>query len=113
MYCRGLGHRVLGSFENHAGFDGIMVGAAGATHHFEFTQCREHPVAPSPTQEDVIVLYVPDADEWRIACERMAAAGFRPVASFNPYWDIRGRTFEDADGYRIVLQQSEWNDGQE
>lgn len=113
MYCRGLGYRVLGSFENHAGFDGIMVGAAGAAHHFEFTQCRDHPVAPSPTQEDLIVLYVPGAEEWRIACERMAAAGFRPVASFNPFWDVRGRTFEDPDGYRIVLQQSDWNGGQE
>jgi catechol 2,3-dioxygenase-like lactoylglutathione lyase family enzyme len=109
MYCRGLGYRVLGSFENHAGFDGIMVGVAGDAHHFEFTQCREHPITPSPTQEDLTVLYVPAVEEWRNVCERMAAAGFRPVASFNPYWDDRGRTFEDPDGYRIVLQQSDWN----
>jgi YycE-like protein len=39
----------------------------------------------------------------------MSAAEFKPVASFNPYWEIRGRTYEDPDGYRIVLQQAEWS----
>jgi hypothetical protein len=38
----------------------------------------------------------------------MLAAGFRQVTSFNPYWDVRGRTYEDEDGYRIVLQNAEW-----
>jgi len=38
----------------------------------------------------------------------MLAAGFRQVASFNPYWDRCGRTFEDFDGYRVVLQNAEW-----
>jgi prolyl oligopeptidase len=39
----------------------------------------------------------------------MLAAGFKQVSSFNPYWETRGRTFEDPDGYRVVLQQAEWN----
>ena len=39
---------------------------------------------------------------------RMLAAGFRSVSSANPYWDVRGRTFEDLDGYRVVLQNSAW-----
>jgi hypothetical protein len=38
----------------------------------------------------------------------MKAAGFLPVISFNPYWDKKGLTFEDPDGYRIVLQQTDW-----
>lgn len=28
------------------------------------------------------------------------------ATSFNPYWDASGQTFEDADGYRIVLQNA-------
>ena len=40
----------------------------------------------------------------------MAEAGFKVVRSFNPYWDIRGRTFEDFDGYRIVMQNAGWED---
>lgn len=36
------------------------------------------------------------------------ACGFEPVAASNPYWDRSGRTFEDADGYRVVLRASDW-----
>jgi catechol 2,3-dioxygenase-like lactoylglutathione lyase family enzyme len=109
MYCRGLGYRVLGSFEDHAGFDGVMIGAPGCGFHFEFTRFRDHPLAPAPTPEDLVVLYVPAADEWWSACERMTTAGFKSVVSFNPYWDVRGRTFEDPDRYRIVMQCAGWS----
>ncbi|MGB2815933.1 MAG: hypothetical protein WBA53_09635 [Burkholderiaceae bacterium] len=59
--------------------------------------------------EDLAVVYVPDVGEWQAACARMIAAGFSPVAAFNSYWDRRGRTFEDGDGYRVVLQNAEWS----
>ena len=38
----------------------------------------------------------------------MSAAGFAAVSSFNPYWDVRGRTYQDPDGYRVVLQGEAW-----
>src|SRR5216110_324728 len=75
----------------------------------EFTRCHTHPVAPAPTPEDLLVFYVPTAAEWRPACASMLAAGFKQLSSFNPYWETRGRTYEDPDGYRIVLQQAEWS----
>lgn len=109
MYCRGLGLRIVDGFENHEGFDGVMLGLEGASYHFEFTHCRTHPVAPAPTPEDLVVLYIPTAAEWQAACGRMLTAGFQQVASFNPYWESNGRTFEDPDGYRTVLQQAEWS----
>ena len=108
MYTTGLDLHVLGSFEDHEGFDGVMLGRGGVPHHFEFTHCRSHAVSPSPTREDLVVFYVPDPIEWQSACARMEAAGFAVVASFNPYWDVHGRTFEDPDGYRVVLQNAEW-----
>lgn len=108
MYCHGLGLQVAGSFENHDGFDGVMLGVNGSNYHFEFTRCRTHPVAAAPTPEDLLVLYLPDAAEWQAACAGMLAAGFERVSSFNRYWEVRGRTFQDPDGYRIVLQQEEW-----
>lgn len=108
MYCSGLGFRELGRFENHDGFDGVMVGIPGLPYHFEFTYCRTHPVLPSPTPEDLAVLYVPDPAEWERACASMLAAGFVEVPSYNPYWQREGRTFEDPDRYRVVLQRAEW-----
>ena len=50
------------------------------------------------------------ASKDRIAMKlRMLAAGFVQVASFNPYWDVHGQTFEDVDGYRVVLQNAVWS----
>jgi putative acetyltransferase len=40
----------------------------------------------------------------------MLDAGFEQVAALNPYWEARGRTFRDHDGYRVVLQRSRWPD---
>jgi hypothetical protein len=113
MYCHGLGLRVVGGFENHAGFDGVMLGSVGSSYHFEFTHGRAQPVAPAPTPEDLLVFYAPTAAEWQTACARMVAAGFTPVAAFNPYWETRGRTFADPDGYRIVWQQAEWRNSEQ
>jgi hypothetical protein len=42
------------------------------------------------------------------ACLQMLFAGFRGVPSYNPFWNVCGRTFEDLDGYRVVLQNAEW-----
>jgi hypothetical protein len=38
----------------------------------------------------------------------MELAGYRAAPSFNPYWDRSGKTFEDPDGYRVVLENSSW-----
>jgi catechol 2,3-dioxygenase-like lactoylglutathione lyase family enzyme len=109
MYRQALGLEVVGSFQDHEGFDGVMLGMPGAQYHFEFTHCRAHPVAPSPTAEDLVVFYIPLLTDWNGACARMLAAGFRQVPSLNPYWEAQGRTFQDHDGYRVVLQNAEWS----
>ena len=109
MYCRGLGLRVVAEFEDHEGFDGVMLGVAGGSYHFEFTHSRKHPVRPTPTVEDLTVFYFPSAPEWQAACVRMLHAGFKQVAAFNPYWEKSGRTYEDCNGYRVVLQQEQWS----
>jgi len=108
MYQRGLGLSVLGRFQDHAGFDGVMLGMTDADYHLEFTHCRRLDITPGPTAEDLLVFYVPEAAEWGSACERMRSAGFKLVTPFNPYWALQGRTFEDPDGYRVVLQRESW-----
>ena len=108
QYGAGLGLARLGAFHDHDGFDGVMMGEPGGAYHFEFTYCRAHPVKPTPTAEDLLVFYVPDQEQWRRRCDAMASAGFRAVVSLNPYWDIEGRSFEDADGYRVVIQRAQW-----
>ncbi|ASY75336.1 VOC family protein [Pectobacterium polaris] len=108
MYCRGLDLKKLGSFSDHEGFSGAMLGCSDLGWHLEFTQCHHHPVSPSPSDEDLLVLYIVDKVLWDEACSRMDEAGFARVSSFNPYWDKDGVTFHDHDGYRIVIQNRQW-----
>lgn len=108
FYRDGLGLEELGSFEDHEGFDGVMLGKAGTPYHLEFTRHRGHVAGRAPTRDNLLVFYLPDAARWREAVERMVRHTYEPVKSYNPYWDQRGRTFEDPDGYRVVLQNAGW-----
>ena len=108
FYRDGLGLSLLFKFEDHDGFDGIVLGCEGAPYHFEFTKKRGHVAGRAPTEENLLVFYHPDAADWRAAVQRMRDEGFVPAGSFNPDWDREGVTFEDPDGYRIVLQKGSW-----
>lgn len=110
MYRAGLGMSVLATFENHHGFDGTILGHPDQPYHLEFTHRRGHSVGRAPSQDHLLIFYIAEPDEWQAACARMRSAGFREVSSYNPYWEAKGRTFEDPDGYRVVLQNAEWNE---
>ena len=109
FYRDGLGFAVIASFEDHAGFDGMMLGLAGATYHLEFTRQRGHTAGVAPSKEHLLAFYLPDHTEWLEAIARLEQTGYASVAAHNPYWDIHGRTYEDPDGYRVVLQNRAWS----
>ena len=108
FYVDGLGFEVLFRFDGKDGFDGLMVGHPGHPYHLEFIHQRGHAVGRAPTQDNLLVFYLPDQALYRAALARMTAAGFVPVKAYNPYWDEGGATFEDADGYRVVLTSRDW-----
>ena len=108
MYMEALGFAEVARFEDHEGFDGIILALPNEHWHIDFTYCRHHPVTPAPTPEDLLVFYVPAEDEWQRACDAMLRAGFSEAVAFNPYWALKGRTFADADGYRVVVQMASW-----
>ena len=108
FYTKGLGLEVLASFQDHDGFDGVMLGTPGVSYHLEFTHKRGHAAGDAPTRDNLLVFYLSDPLQWQDAVGRMRRAGYEAVPSFNPYWDRNGLTFEDPDGYRIVLQNASW-----
>jgi catechol 2,3-dioxygenase-like lactoylglutathione lyase family enzyme len=108
FYRDGLGFTALGMFEDRDGFDGVMLGHAGAGFHLEFTRKQGHEAGRAPTDDNLLVFYVPDREEWERAVRRMEAHGFNAVEPFNPYWKKFGATFCDPDGYRVVLQNAAW-----
>ncbi|HQR43477.1 MAG TPA: VOC family protein [Gemmatales bacterium] len=108
FYRDGLGFEVLAEFARHDGFDGVMLGHHGADYHLEFTQAAGHIAGRAPTADNLLVFYLPDEAIWQSAISQMESTGQKPVAAFNPYWDRHGRTYEDTDGYRVVLQNAAW-----
>ncbi|MBX0292775.1 VOC family protein [Hymenobacter sp. HSC-4F20] len=109
FYRDGLGLLELASFKAHHGFDGVMLGHPQAPYHLEFTHQPGHTAGRAPTQDHLLVFYLPDPTEWQAAVGRMRARGYLPVPAYNLYWDQLGLTFEDPDGYRVVLQHAAWN----
>ncbi len=108
FYRDGLGFEVLGSFTDHDGFSGVMLGHPGAAYHLEFTTKAGHRVGQSPTPDNLLVFYLPDSDQFAAAVARLCRVAGEPVPPFNPWWARQGVTFEDPDGYRVVLQSATW-----
>jgi catechol 2,3-dioxygenase-like lactoylglutathione lyase family enzyme len=99
-----LGLTVLGGFAAHDGYDGVFFALPGGG-ELELTA---GPAAPAPsTDEDLLVLYVPTADEVAASGRCLTSAGVRQISSANPYWNRCGRTFLDPDGYRLVIATTE------
>ncbi len=108
FYRDGLGFEVLDRFEEHDGYDGMILGLPGTPYHLEFTRQRTRRAGRSPSPDNLLVLYLPQRALWQSAVDRMRRARLEPVPSENPYWDGAGLTFEDPDGYRVVLQCGAW-----
>ena len=107
MYADGLGFEIIGGFDGHGGFSGRMLGHPKHHYHLEFTTHCKEKAGRAPTTENLLVYYVPDNDEFAAAINRIHKSGFKKVISFNPYWEGGAQTFEDVDGYRVVINNGE------
>lgn len=104
FYRDGLGLPEIGRFRDHDGYDGVFLDIPGTGAHLELTAGGRHGT-PSPHPESLLVLYVgDDAGVQAIA----ARIGAEPVTPANPYWSAHGLTFEDPDGFRVVLVPERW-----
>ena len=109
FYVDGLGFEVLYRFDGDGdGFDGVMVGHPGQPYHLEFTHHRGHKAGRAPSQDNLLVFYLPEPAIYQGALARMTTAGFATVKAYNAYWDVGGATFADPDGYRVVLPSRRW-----
>lgn len=106
----GVGMRVLWRTEPAELGDGehelVMLGFAGAAWHLELVFAHDAP-RPTPTDEDLLVLYL-DGPVPAEVISRMEACGGRRVTAANPYWESWGVTVQDPDGYRLVLSTRSW-----
>ncbi|KHN94835.1 Fe(2+) transport protein 3 [Metarhizium album ARSEF 1941] len=81
FYRDGLGFEVLLRFKNHDGFDGIVLGHRDAAYHLELTSVTGHEAGTAPTQDNLLVFYLPEPEPYRAAVSRMESRGFSRVAT--------------------------------
>lgn len=112
FYVDALGLQVVGSFEDHDGYDGLILGSGQAGYEIEFTSHADGSPCPSPTADNLLVFYLANADELSAVGARMAAHGHDPVEPENPYWARCSLSFEDPDGWRVtVVDQTQIGSG--
>jgi catechol 2,3-dioxygenase-like lactoylglutathione lyase family enzyme len=105
FYRDGLGVQEVGGFRDHGDYSGVFLAIPGTHAHLELTTGGEH-AAPVPHPESLLVFYLGDDDAVSAATARL---GVEPVIAANPYWNEHGVTFEDPDGFRVVLVPERWN----
>jgi catechol 2,3-dioxygenase-like lactoylglutathione lyase family enzyme len=103
FYRDALGLSIIGHFEGHAGYSGVMLGIPGAQFHLEFTHADASSPCPAPSKDNLLVFYLPNAESYLSALQRMTQYRHSPTEPENPYWKAKGKTFEDPDGWRVVL----------
>ncbi|MEU5530547.1 VOC family protein [Micromonospora chersina] len=109
FWADGLGLDVLyrSTADGPGEHDLVMLGRPGAGWHLELVGGAQLAVAPSPTEEDLFVLYLDGPVDDELAGRLERAGGTR--VSAGPYWDHWGLTFADPDGYRLVLCTRTWS----
>jgi catechol 2,3-dioxygenase-like lactoylglutathione lyase family enzyme len=83
----------------------VFLEIPGSGAHLELTAGGRHG-APEPHSESLLVLYVGDHATMRAIAARVDA---EPVSPANPYWAEHGMTFEDPDGFRVVVVPERWD----
>jgi catechol 2,3-dioxygenase-like lactoylglutathione lyase family enzyme len=104
FYRDGIGLPEIGRFRDHDGYDGVFLDVPGTGAHIELTAGAGHG-APAPHPESLLVLYLGDDDAVHAISARLGVDQVHPA---NPYWAEHGVTFQDPDGFQVVLVPERW-----
>jgi catechol 2,3-dioxygenase-like lactoylglutathione lyase family enzyme len=107
FYRDGMGLPMIAHFENHAGYSGVILGTPTGHFHLEFTHTEAGSPCPAPSKDNLLVFYIPEDRVYAEAVKRMKDHGYQPVEPENPYWKDKSYTFEDPDGWRMVIYRGE------
>lgn len=102
FYTEVLGFGVLGSFQNHEGYDGVMLGHGQAGWHLEFTQSPRK-ASHHFDKDDLLVFYPASLEEYYLVLERLQKYKIGQIMPENPYWIDNGIMIADPDKYKIVI----------
>jgi hypothetical protein len=102
FYADVVGLSVIGSFENHDGYDGIFLGFPERDWHLEFTFSDDKP-HHTFDEDDALVFYVYSEMEILAIQKRLERLGILAEHPKNPYWLKNGVMISDPDGHKIIF----------
>jgi Glyoxalase/Bleomycin resistance protein/Dioxygenase superfamily len=102
FYIHILGFEVLGSFENHNGYDGVFIGKSNLDWHLEFTKSNQT-ANFNFGEEDYLVFYPENESEYNSLLERISENKIEFIESKNHYWNENGKIIFDPDGFGIII----------
>ena len=102
FYTDVIGLEVLGSFQDHDGYNGVFLGHAGQAWHLEFTQSEE--AAQHEADADDLLVFYPETEaEFERIRQQIDALKLPLLPSKNPYWQRHGLHIADPDGFGVVI----------
>ncbi|MEM6319510.1 MAG: VOC family protein [Bacteroidota bacterium] len=105
FYTKALNLTIIHQFQDHDGYDGVMLGLPDESYHLEFIF---HPKftqeeTQAPSTENLLVFYFDSLLAFKKAISRIEKYGAKEVSPSNPYWKDKSKTYEDPEGWRIVF----------
>ena len=102
FYIAILGFELLGTFENHNGYDGVFIGKSNENWHLEFTKTKEV-ISFDFKDDDILVFYPASKTEFDLLVHKLQSHEIEFIKAKNPYWNENGKMILDPDGYRILI----------
>lgn len=102
FYTQLINLEILGSFQNHDGYDGIFIGLPDADWHLEFTVSKEEPIHQFD-EDDLLVFYFNSIEDLNLVQSKLDVENCQQKPSKNPYWNENGFLYKDPDGFGIIL----------
>lgn len=102
FYTTVLGFDILGSFENHDGYDGVFIGKKELDWHLEFTKSDEI-IKFDFNEDDSLVFYPTSKEEYNKIIKSLEINAINTIIAKNPYWNENGKMVLDPDGYRVII----------
>lgn len=102
FYTSILRFNILGSFENHNGYDGVFLGKENTDWHLEFTSTNEV-INSKYDEDDILVFYPTNEKEYEQIVKNIKENNIEILLSKNPYWKENGILIQDPDKFNIII----------
>lgn len=108
FYTKILQLEIIEYFENHEGYDGIILGKKQAEWRLEFTSSEDVPLH-SFDEDDALVFFPTTVSAYNGIMKNIQDNHLTIYQAKNPYWNSNGIVIQDPDGCYVVISAQKFN----